>query len=570
MAAPVSTALFDQFARGWRAYVLVGLVALASGLFGIVRFPPMDIDESRFMQATRQMVETGDYVRIRLQDAERNRKPVGIYWMQAASVHIAEPFTPRLNTAWPYRLPSVLGLVIGALAALWGGTALLGPRAALIGALLYASGLLAGMEGMTAKTDAVMVGFTTLALAAAARLRVGVAKERLVALVFWSALACGALVKGPVPPAIVVLSLGALALWERRLAWMKPLAWWGGPALALAIALPWMIAIGHATEGRFYAALLQNELAPKIAGGDHAHGGFPGYYTLLLPLLIFPATYALPAAARLVWGAARRARNDPSHAGLRFLAAWAGATFLAFELLPTKLVHYTLPAYPAIALMCGAGLMAMRGRPWRTTHPMGAVLLGVSGALIVALFAFVSTFIPGDSGADLRRIIGTALLGGALLIAALVGLSMFRRPAVRAAILVGCGLAFSFGLREQLVPQARGLFVSAETVAALTRARLTPRANEAFWVVGYTQPSLVFLTQTSIRLVEPPEAAERAAAGETIVIEGRVLSEVQDRLAARGLAFTPADQPVRGMALGRGEQTTLYFGKIEPSSERPD
>jgi 4-amino-4-deoxy-L-arabinose transferase-like glycosyltransferase len=567
MAAPTSPSLFDQFARGWRSYALIALIAAMSGFFGVVRFPPTDIDESRFMQATRQMVETGDYIRIRLQDAERNRKPIGIHWLQAGVVQAALPITQRLNTAWPYRLPSVLGLVLAALAALWGGSALLGQRTALLGAGIYASGLLASTEGMIAKTDSMMVGFTTLALAALAHLRTGSAKPKLTALVFWVAVGCGILIKGPVTPAVAMLTLAALALWERKAAWMKPLLWWPGPILALAITLPWLIVIGVATEGRFYTDLLASELGPKLAGSDHAHRGLPGYYLLLLPLLIFPATYALPAAARLGWAAVRAPRADEAHAPLRFLLAWAGVTFLMFELLPAKLVHYTLPAYPALALLCAAGLMAMRGRAWRTMHPIGSVLFAVFGLLIVGLIAYVATFIPGDGGADLRRAIGAGLIGAAIIAAAVVGLTISRRAAARAAILVASGLALSFGLREQVFPQARGLFVSEEAVAALTRARLMPEDDEPFWVVGYSQPSLVFLTRTSIRLVEPEEAAAHANAGDAIVIEGRVLAETNAALAAHGLAFAPADAPARGVALGRGENMTLYLGRLEASGD---
>jgi 4-amino-4-deoxy-L-arabinose transferase-like glycosyltransferase len=529
----------------------------------------MDIDESRFMQATRQMVETGDYVRIRLQEDERNRKPIGIHWLQAGSVQLMQPFTDRLNTPWPYRLPSALGLALAALVTLWGGAALIGQRGALLGAGLYASGLLAGMEGMTAKTDSVLVGFTALALAALAHLRMGGSRPKATALIFWSAIACGVLIKGPITPAIAALTLGGLALWERKAAWMKLLLWWPGPLLALAIALPWLIAIGVATEGRFYTELLANELGPKLAGSDHAHRGIPGYYILLLPLLIFPATYALPAAVRLGWGAVRAPRTDDALAGLRFLVAWAAGTFLLFEIMPAKLVHYTLPAYPAIALLCGAGLMAMRGRPWRTAHPIGAVLFAVFGLLIVGLLAYVATFIPGDGGADLRRAIATGIVGAGVIIASVIGLSMFRRAAVRAAILVACGLALSFGLREQLAPQARGLFVSAEAVDALTRARLMPQDGERFWVVGFSQPSLVFLTRTSITLARPEDAVRQAQVGDTIMIEGRVLAETTEALAARGLAFAPADAPVRAMALGRGELATLHIGRVA-SPEAPN
>src|SRR6185503_11261459 len=194
---------FDRFAQSWRAYALIALIALASALFGAGAVPVMDRDEARFAQASRQMVETGDYVRIRVQDEERSKKPVGIHWLQAASVHVFEPITHRLNEIWPYRVPSALGVLMAALATLWAGTRLIGARAAFWGAALFASGVLLGFEGMTAKTDAALCGFTTLALAAAAHLYMGAERPRALALVFWAALGAAILIKGPIAPLIV-------------------------------------------------------------------------------------------------------------------------------------------------------------------------------------------------------------------------------------------------------------------------------------------------------------------------------------------------------------------------------
>ena len=62
---------------------LCGLLLFLPGFFNI---PPIDRDEARFAQATKQMVETGDFVDIRFQDDVRYKKPVGIYWLQSAVV----------------------------------------------------------------------------------------------------------------------------------------------------------------------------------------------------------------------------------------------------------------------------------------------------------------------------------------------------------------------------------------------------------------------------------------------------------------------------------------------------
>src|SRR5262245_45888834 len=152
MAEPAEPSLFEQVSRGWRGYVLIGLIALVSSLFGAGKLPVMDRDEARFAQATRQMVETGDYVRIRIQDDERNKKPIGIHWLLAAAVNATAGSTHRDNSIWAYRIPSALGAMLAAMSALWAGAALLERRTALYGAALFAACMLLGFEGMTAKT----------------------------------------------------------------------------------------------------------------------------------------------------------------------------------------------------------------------------------------------------------------------------------------------------------------------------------------------------------------------------------------------------------------------------------
>src|ERR1700757_3016964 len=91
------------------AFLLVcGALFFLPGFFGI---PPVDRDEARFAQATKQMVETGDFVDIRFQDEVRYKKPVGIYWLQAAAVETAAvlgvPHAPL--RIWLYRVPSLFG-----------------------------------------------------------------------------------------------------------------------------------------------------------------------------------------------------------------------------------------------------------------------------------------------------------------------------------------------------------------------------------------------------------------------------------------------------------------------------
>jgi 4-amino-4-deoxy-L-arabinose transferase-like glycosyltransferase len=575
MALADSLAILDRVAKGWRGYALIGLIALASALPGVARMPVMDRDEARFAQATRQMLETGDFVRIRVQDEPRNKKPIGIHWLQGAAVTAAEPLTHRLNAIWAYRLPSVLGALLAALATFWGGSALIGRPGALIGAGLFAAGAMLGFEAMTAKTDAALCGVTTLALAALARLYAISAPAplagalpsspthaRLLALLFWFAIGAGVLIKGPVTPMVAALTLAALGAWERRAAWMAPLVWWPGPLLAIAIAAPWMIAIGAATNGAFFADAFGGDLAPKLVGGQEGHSGPPGYHLLLLPVLFFPASLALPAALRLGWRVAHAARHDERFGALRFLIAWAAPTFLVFELLPTKLAHYALPTYPALALLGAAGLMVAARERWRIITLLGVVLFALSAAAIVAITAYGATFMPGDDAADLRRAIQAAILGGALLVGALAVFAVAPRIDARAAAGIIAALGLAYMLRQHVLPETRILHVSAESTAALARARLTPGPHRTLWVVGYRETSLVFETRTDIRLAAAEQAGAQAQPGDALMVEQGWLAATEAALLQRRLVFAERAAPVRGLNYGNGAAVTLHIGDV--------
>src|SRR5262249_36130521 len=110
-----------RWARGWRGPLLAALVALVAGLPGLIAVPPLDRDESRFAQATAQMLETRDFTVIRFQDQPRFKKPVGIHWLQAASVAVFSDVENR--DIWAYRIPSLLGAMLAAAACAWGARA---------------------------------------------------------------------------------------------------------------------------------------------------------------------------------------------------------------------------------------------------------------------------------------------------------------------------------------------------------------------------------------------------------------------------------------------------------------
>ena len=111
---PFAEAIFGFVARSHaRACALLVVLSLACFLPGFVSLQPMDRDEPRYAQASKQMLETGDFVDIRFQNEARHKKPVGIYWLQAASVAAGEALgVPDARTAIAlYRIPSLIGAI---------------------------------------------------------------------------------------------------------------------------------------------------------------------------------------------------------------------------------------------------------------------------------------------------------------------------------------------------------------------------------------------------------------------------------------------------------------------------
>jgi 4-amino-4-deoxy-L-arabinose transferase-like glycosyltransferase len=449
-----------------RLRLLLILFALTVSLPGLFSLPAGDRDESRFAQATKQMTESGDYLRIMNGAEPRNKKPIGIYWLQAPEVLVAGHNLQ--NPIWPYRLPSVLGGLAATLAVFEIGLLLTGSAA--IGALaaaMLAGSLILATESHIAKTDAALLG------ASIARWQQAV---------FWLAAAVGILLKGPITPMVIGLTTLTLCLWERRTRWLGALApLWGVP-LMLAAILPWFIAIGIATHGAFFAQAVGGDLGRKLAGGAEAHGGLPGLHLLLLPLLAFPSTLPVLASLPGAW-------TDRRERTTRFLLAWIIPSWLVFEAVPTKLPHYTLPLYPALFLLAARFVLGPRTLPPRWMLVTGRAALLAASALI------------GVAALALPIVLHASWwLGVPAAFACCLGFwwSWRRHPiwALAAAPLLYAAVFYGE------LPRIPALWIAPRIEAILKTGWPAWNAHgQGVVVAGYAEPSLMFAVGTNIRLL---------------------------------------------------------------------
>ena len=485
--------------------IVLVLLSLAMYLPGFVSLQPMDRDEPRFAQATKQMLETGDFVAIRFQNEARNKKPVGVYWLQAGFVAGAEALgVPEARAKiWLYRLPSLIGAVATVLLTWWAALTLVGEGAALIAAMLMASTILLGVEARLAKTDALIAATVAAAMGVLARHWMARGREAFsnaeqwrLAAVFWAALGVGLLIKGPITPMVPAFASIALAVYARAGGWLrglKPLAGW---LLCLAVVAPWFILIMIATKGAFLSDSLGADMMSKVAGGQEAHGAPPGAYLGAFLVTAWPMAPLALLAAPFVW----RTRREPATA---FLLAWLVPSWLLFEAVPTKLPHYVLPLFPAIAILTAAAIekqalaMGSRLRHALWLIPGVAVVLvlvGLIGPVVLGapsglLFYVIAPFVLWQAwrmvGAIRARATGSLVPGGALL-------ALFCYIMVYGGVMTG-PVFQPFAMSPRLA-EAR-----ARAQAQSGCADLAPASP------GYREPSLVFLTRTDL-LFDSPEA----------------------------------------------------------------
>ena len=486
------------------AYLALAILSLAFFLPGQAALPPLDRDESRYTQATVQMFETGNFVDIRYQETPRYLQPAGIYWLQAASVALLSD--PAAREVWAHRVPSLVGATVAVLLTAWIGNLLFGAPAGFLAAVLLAASLILGIEARMAKIDAMLLAATLAAQAALAKIYLSAAAGRQEAprwsAGFWLALGVGLMLKGPIILLVVFGTILLLVASERRVGWLRTLRpAWGVP-LMLAVVLPWLLAITITSGTEFFAIAVGHNLLGKVATGQQAHGAPPGYYVLLFALTFWPGSLFAALAVPFAWAR----RREPA---VRFCLCWIAPTWIVFELVATKLPHYVLLTYPAIACLAAAALLSNRAAEFgrwavRLMRAWAAVWLLIGVAL--ACWLPIATFVLErrlDAIGVLAALAAVALL--ALTLRLLRGLRLVGAVgAAAAAALVVFASAYAWQL-----PRLGTIWMSPRIADAVARAR--PCERTVLATVPYAEPSLVYLVGTATKLTNVEGAMQHLA-----------------------------------------------------------
>lgn len=542
--------------------VLVTLLCVVPGFFSV---PPVDRDETRFAQASRQMIETGDYIDIRFQDGTRYKKPIGIYWLQTASVKIlqAASIVKEQAPIWAYRLPSAVGVVLAVLLTYAIASVFLPPSAAGIAALFMAISVLPGFEARIAKTDGFLLAVILAAQLPLARAYMNKDAPLSIAnrVLFWGSVGVGLLLKGPVIILISGLTIVALSIHQRSFALLKRLKPLTGLLLTLLIAVPWFVAIGIQSEGAFFIEAGLKDFLGKVASVKESHGGVPGIYAAIMTGTFWPASLVFLAAIPFLFKQRRAAL-------IVFCLCWALPSWIVFELTPTKLPHYVLPLYPALAIMIAFAVH----EGFKVERLWQKVLLAL---LFVAPFILAAIVVGGLIFLDGYFSPIAVLFGGLATFAGFLG---WRRIVATKNVqpAVGFMAASAFCLYMAVYqfgfPHLQSVWISNNMIAALNAEdeRATCPAPRVL-AVGYHEPSLAFLGPLDLRFDRLKGAADKLAAEpcRRLFVTNRHLEGTTAALEKLGFQMK-AVATVEGVTLNGGNEVTITLNDIVPLVDEID
>ncbi len=410
-----------------------------------------DLDEALYSSIAREMNVRGDWVVTTFNTGVFYDKPPLMFWLMMGSFRL-------LGTSeFAARLPAAILAIGTCLATYHLARRLFSAEVGFWAGLVIASNILFTISARAATVDSALTLVTTLTMALFAKgARIGEPAEAQSAsggghgtrrigdpshMVFlpksWRVFALmGALLgvlmlaKGPVGFLLPAASLGLfllvmnepaaqnvadtfgwtararVVLWRSivlfsprnllRVTWaMRPLT---VLAFAAMVALPWYVAITWRTHGEWLTQFVTKYNVGPFIKPFLGHRG-PFYYHFVVALVgLFPWSVFLGPTIVNAYRAMRaRGKDLPSYV---FLVCWIGVFFGFWSTCSTKLPHYVLPAYPALAILTGCFLHAWLERAEAAApHIMPiatSIFLGVGAVMLAVLPWVAARYAPGE------------------------------------------------------------------------------------------------------------------------------------------------------------------------------
>jgi 4-amino-4-deoxy-L-arabinose transferase-like glycosyltransferase len=355
-------------------YALLFFGCVIFHILGTWSLPLIDRDEPRFAEASREMIERGNYVVPYFNNQLRLDKPPLTYWAQVASYHVFG------ENDFAARLPSAIAAAATAVIIFIWGRRLGGEKLGWLAAVIFTLSLQTFVHAKAAVADMWLVLFVTIAHWSGYELIHRTANPQYSTAdseelnrrsnikpeisiwwsIFYLSLAFGFLAKGPIAWT-PLLTAGVVIVHTRDWSLLRCFKFVRGFLLSLVVVALWGIPALIQTHGEFFTVGIGRHVVTRSFTTLEGHGASSlGMYVLLLPfyfvtvfISFFPWSIKLPSVIRRLCG-----NTKPGPSGVpngtpidRYLVSGTAVIFIIFTFVSTKLPHYTLPAFPLLALL---------------------------------------------------------------------------------------------------------------------------------------------------------------------------------------------------------------------------
>ena len=553
---------------------IVGILTLIFILPGLSSIPPLDRDEARFSQASKQMLEDKNYVVIKFQEELRSKKPIGIYWLQIASASIFGK-----DNIISYRAPNIFSTIILIIVfstfvysisfRYFNLNISSSLTFSFFSSLVMATLLGLSIEIKQAKTDTVLLTLCTVQQLIFWKIY-SYGKESWnkykhheyvwLTRLFWLIIALGILVKGPISPLLFTMTLLSICILDRfvekewNLSWLNLFLWFQGLLIVSIITLPWIYLAWQATDGHLILDAINKDFLIKLRSGQENHWGPFGSHFFLLLLTFWPMVLLLPFAAR--------ACLDWKHDRLiRFLISWIIPFWIILELTPTKLPHYILPVFPGLILLILIGIssppsgnikFSKINKFFRAVVVIFTLLLALS--LVYVSLNFSSKILIFILSIVLSFIMITSIIFGNIFF---LNESKYKlSPLFGMLILAGICNIFVF---SYIFPNLDKIHITPKIKNYIDSLEFRP---DTIVATGYHEPSLIFSLGRDTLLLSPEEAALVLVEGDNTlaIVEERTHNEVKkilNKFENKIVYLTSLD----GFNLAKGQKIKIHIMK---------
>ncbi|MFH0996515.1 MAG: glycosyltransferase family 39 protein [Pseudomonadota bacterium] len=468
----------------YRIAILLGIAFLS--LFPLLGAAPLfDEDEGFYAEASREMLENGNYLTAHINGAPQYDKPILIYWLQVISFRIFG------QNEFAARFPSALATFLWMLAIFSFTRRHLGLQSGFLSALFFISAIQVTITGKAAIVDSALNLFLTQCLFHLYEYTQNKNRRIYTAAVYAG---LGFLAKGPVA---VVIPFGVSLIYcltqrQFRL-WLKMVFNFPAILIFMVIALPWYV-LEYLDQGMIFIQdfFLKHNLE-RFSRTFEGHSGSLIYY---LPVIIIGT---LPHCG-LLFALIRRAGTLLKQDVYRFCFIWVGFVLILFSFGSTKLPHYILSAFAPLFILYGG--VYQRLERLRSYLVPAAAFLGIFMIFPLAI-PLVMPHVRDDFAVCMMGA-GQPLFGagyyafcGLLTVSVMLLFFAKQTGSLRPAIVVS--FAYLILINLVLMPRIGGLMQSPVREAALIASRLPERA--VMW--GHTLPSFMFYTHKLVQMRQP-------------------------------------------------------------------